>query len=568
MPVSLNPQSIGAKKGPKILTTTVNKKYRVERLRDDLDQKFIEADAENRAKLLDYPYIDLYGFPIDTVHLSMMTVEDVEKYKIGIFGVKDKLIYLATPELNYPGQEKILDNFVQSGYKYKIFICSSISLEKIIKNYDFIVPVPKVDDSIKISIDSLDNVDQSIANLRDIENLLTDNSASDIIETILTSALVNNASDIHFEPEKDVYNLRFRLDGVLQTLAGLPRELQKTIESRIKILSELKLNVDNVPQDGRFSFKVGEKDIDVRVSMLPSNYGYSIVMRLLGTGSVALEMDQLGFSGLAKNRVEEAIQKPQGMILTTGPTGSGKTTTLYTFLSELNDGQNKIITLEDPVEYKLPGVSQTQIDHAAGYTFGSGLRSILRQDPDIVMVGEIRDRETSDTAVQASLTGHQVLSTIHTNDAAGAIPRMMEMGVRGYLLADSLSVVIGQRLVRRLCTFCKKTDILDDVQRKLVISELQKISPKSGVKIPKNLHFCTSTGCDKCNGLGYKGRIGLYEVMVVTDSLRELISDSHPSIVQVRNIAMQDGMITMMQDGILKALDGVTDIREVQRNVV
>ena len=290
-------------------------------------------------------------------------------------------------------------------------------------------------------------------------------------------------------------------------------------------------------------------------------------MRLLGTGSVSLNLDSLGFTGLAQKRVMRAVNKPQGMILTTGPTGSGKTTTLYTFLTHLNTGNNKIITLEDPIEYKLTGISQTQIEAEEGYTFGGGLRSILRQDPDVVMVGEIRDAEVAEVAIQASLTGHQVLSTIHTNDAAGAIPRLMEMGVKGFLLADSLSAVIGQRLVRKISPDCKTEDYLDDEQKRIEIKELQSIPSNSGLELPHNLVFTTSKGCQKCGGLGYKGRIGVYEVLSVTPGLREILSNQFPSTVEVRKMASNEGMITMLQDGILKALNGVTDIKEVLRNV-
>jgi type II secretory ATPase GspE/PulE/Tfp pilus assembly ATPase PilB-like protein len=290
-------------------------------------------------------------------------------------------------------------------------------------------------------------------------------------------------------------------------------------------------------------------------------------MRLLGTGQVLLNLDALGFVGLAKKRVLAAVNKPQGMILTTGPTGSGKTTTLYTILKHLNDGQSKIITLEDPIEYKLSGLSQTQIDIPAGYTFASGLRSILRQDPDVVMVGEIRDEDTAEVAVQAALTGHQVLSTIHTNDAAGSIPRILELDIEGFLLADSLSAVIGQRLIRRICDYCKEPVSLTDEQKEVVNRELSKISDKAEVLIPEHIVFHHGKGCDKCNGLGYKGRVGAYEVLSVTDGLRELLSQEHISTVQVRQIAESEGMLTMLQDAILKAISGITTLEEIMENI-
>jgi type IV pilus assembly protein PilB len=429
------------------------------------------------------------------------------------------------------------------------------------------VEVQQISDEINLSDKSLEEAKDTELNLKALNKKLQSISMSSFLETLLVSALESRSSDIHFEPEKETYNIRFRIDGVLQTVAQLPVEMVKPIESRLKIVSGLKLNVDNIPQDGRFSFNAEAKEIDVRVSMLPSNYGYSVVMRLLGTGQGLLNLDALGFVGLAKKRVLAAVNKPQGMILTTGPTGSGKTTTLYTILKHLNDGQSKIITLEDPIEYKLSGLSQTQIDIPAGYTFASGLRSILRQDPDVVMVGEIRDEDTAEVAVQAALTGHQVLSTIHTNDAAGSIPRILELDIEGFLLADSLSAVIGQRLIRRICDYCKEPVSLTDEQKEVVNRELSKISDKAEVLIPEHIVFHHGKGCDKCNGLGYKGRVGAYEVLSVTDGLRELLSQEHISTVQVRQIAESEGMLTMLQDAILKAISGITTLEEIMENI-
>ncbi len=567
MAVLLDPKSYSTKTGLDISTITDNKRRHVSRVRKDLDKIYIEAETKARASYLKLPYIDLYGFPIDSTHLIKLSKDEVQRARIGVFAIRNKAILLATATLGYPGQVQIIDRFKEEGYEPKIYISSELSFQKLIDNYNYVVEVKTISDDIVISQTILDRASGELSSLNNLDNLLLEVSLSEIVETLLAVAINNKASDIHFEPEKVSYNVRLRLDGVLHTFAKLPNGNQHAIETRIKMISGLKLNVDNVPQDGRFSFKVHEADVDVRVSMLPSNYGYSIVMRLLGTGDVALELPALGFTGLSQKRVMAAINKPQGMILNTGPTGSGKTTTLYTFLKHLNDGENKVITLEDPVEYKLEGVSQTQIDAAAGYTFGSGLRSILRQDPDVVMVGEIRDKETAETAVQASLTGHLVLSTIHTNDAAGAIPRLMEMGVKGFLLADSLSAVIGQRLIRRLCPYCRQEAVLDEEQKAIVLRELQAIPESSKVEIPHQLKFFTSPGCAKCNGLGYKGRIGVYEVLTITTGLRNLLSEQFPSIMQVREMAMKEGMVTMLQDGILKALDGVTDIPELFRNV-
>jgi len=548
-------------------TVSQNKQFRSKRVKDDLDRVFEEHSTKLEAAGLKMPYIDLYGFPIDTAHLKTINKEDTIRCQIGVFSVSNKEIFIATPEPAHDGQKELLATLKSEGFKVKIYFCSRDSFDKLVRTFDQLVQTVEFHDDINVTTQTIADIKSKVADLTQMSELLQHTSMSNMIENILIGAIENKASDIHLEPEKDSYHLRLRLDGILYTFAELPKESQKTIESRIKLLSKTKLNVNNVPQDGRFSFKYEGRDIDVRVSMLPSNYGYSIVMRLLGTNNVKLLLDDLGFTGIAKERVEAAITKPQGLILTTGPTGSGKTTTLYTFLSTLNDSKTKIITLEDPIEYKLAGISQTQIDAETEYTFAAALRSILRQDPDILMVGEIRDAETAEIAVQASLTGHQVLSTIHTNDAAGAIPRLMELGVKGFLLADSLSVIIGQRLVRRLCPFCKYKEKPTEAQQTTILAEIAKLPPIFHDKMPKHLAFYKSKGCDKCNNMGYKGRIGVYEVMTITDGLRNLLANQFPSTLQVRNVATQEGMLTMFQDGMFKAMEGLTSIEELITNV-
>jgi len=333
--------------------------------------------------------------------------------------------------------------------------------------------------------------------------------------------------------------------------------------SRLKLLSGLKLNVTG-PQDGRFSVNLKEKNLDLRVSALPSAYGESIVMRILGIQDVGFELEELGLKGHALQAVYKELEKPNGMILTTGPTGSGKTTTLYAFLNYLNRSGVKIITLEDPEEYQVEGIIQTPMDKSSGMDFATGLRSILRQDPDIVMVGEIRDFETAETAAQAALTGHVVLSTLHTNDAAGAIPRLLDLGVKPVTIAPALTGLMAQRLLRRICVHCKESYQLnhEELQRvKLILSE---ISPKSGVKAPEILKFYHSRGCQKCHNLGYKGRIGVFEVFVVDDKVQELIY-KQASTPEIKKAATEQGMLTMQQDAILKALEGFTDLSEVWR---
>ena len=383
--------------------------------------------------------------------------------------------------------------------------------------------------------------------------------------TILVSvALKTGSSDIHVEAEEADIKARLRIDGILHDIATLPSELWKQIAARVKLLSGLKLNIVDRPQDGRFTIFYKKDKVEVRVSTLPTGYGESVVMRLLRSTATGLSFEDLGLSPYTYKLLKAEIDKPNGMIITTGPTGSGKTTTLYAILNYLNSPEIKIITLEDPIEYKLAGVNQSQIDASKGYTFAGGLRSILRQDPDIIMVGEIRDLETADTAINAALTGHLVLSTIHTNSAAGAVPRFLAMGVKEFLLAPSLNAIIGQRLVRRLCQACKKEAVLDASAREKAEKILHAISPLANMSVDSlNLKFWTAGGCEACHGLAYKGRIGIYEVMVMSPEIEQLILSKSSSEYQIQDIAIKNGMLTMVQDGLLRALEGVTSVEEV-----
>ncbi len=360
---------------------------------------------------------------------------------------------------------------------------------------------------------------------------------------------------------------RFRIDGLLRDAASLPRETWKQIISRLKLLAGVKINVEDVPQDGRITIYLTQEKIDIRVSFLPTAFGESVVMRLLRPKAIALEFDNLGIRGRALEQLQEQIEKPNGMIITTGPTGSGKTTTLYAVLKKLNSPEVKIITLEDPVEYKLEGINQSQIDHGKKYDFSSGLRSILRQDPDVVMVGEIRDLETADIAIQAALTGHLVVSTIHTNSAAGSIPRFLSMGVKPFLLSPALNAVIGQRLVRRLCKECKIPLELSLSQRKQVTAILKSISPAANTKVDLDkLTFFgpgKKEGCSVCGGFGYKGRVGIYEIFTITPTIESMILKGTSTESEIGDQAAKEGMITMAQDGLLKALDGLTSAEEV-----
>jgi len=392
-----------------------------------------------------------------------------------------------------------------------------------------------------------------------------------IVDTLLKHAILQKASDIHIEPTEKEVIVRYRIDGILHDAMTLPKTAAAGIVARIKVLSNLKLDEHRLPQDGRFKIETEDYKYSVRVSVLPVFNGEKIVMRLLPESTKALTLEGLGFRGEALERVQENLRKPVGMILVTGPTGSGKTTTLYTMMEILNTPSVNISTIEDPIEYQMPRINQTQVNPKIGLTFANGLRALVRQDPDIIMVGEIRDTETARLAVNAALTGHLVLSTLHTNDAAGAIPRLIDMGVEPFLIASTLQVIIGQRLVRRLCQEKERYKLAQaeikeikkycDLDRILKILKEEKIvKPKAKVK---DIEFCRpkeTKGCPE----GYSGRIGIYEVLAVTETVKDLIVKRIPS-EKISIQTKKEGMRTMVEDGFIKAAQGITSIEEVLR---
>jgi type II secretory ATPase GspE/PulE/Tfp pilus assembly ATPase PilB-like protein len=356
-----------------------------------------------------------------------------------------------------------------------------------------------------------------------------------------------------------------RIDGVLAEIGSLPRLTFKKLISRFKIISHLKLNVTNLPQDGSFGLTLNGEIVDFRISILPSVHHEGAVIRILRQNH-SVNIDSLGLVGRARQNLEEVLHKTNGLILSTGPTGSGKTTTLYAILKKINRPGVKAITIEDPVEYKMDNVSQTSIDKAAGLTFASALKAMLRQDPDVVMVGEIRDHETAETAIQAALTGHVVLSTLHTNDAPSTIARLVDLDIKPFLIVGAINIIMAQRLVRKLCQQCRQEFVPDAELMQRAVSLLETIPASSGISLPSDKKFYTSKGCAACANLGYKGRIGIYEVLSMTPALETLIL-REASISALRQQAVSDGMLTMAQDGVLKALDGTTDIYEVFRVV-
>ena len=399
-------------------------------------------------------------------------------------------------------------------------------------------------------------------NIRKVNELIREAPIAKIVTTVLEFAIKSRASDVHIEPLEERTRVRYRIDGILHEKLVLPKKIHDSLISRIKILSDMKIDEKRIPQDGRFNFQTDTEEVDLRVSSLPTVHGEKIVMRLLKKTGGVPTLAELGLRGRALKNLEEAVLRPHGIILVTGPTGSGKTTTLYSVLSRINTVKVNVVTLEDPVEYQIAGVNQVQINPAAGLTFASGLRSFLRQDPNVIMVGEVRDEETAELAVQASLTGHLVFSTLHTNSAAGALPRLLDMQAEPYLLASTITAIVGQRVARNACTVCKKAyqpapAVVEDMKQ-----VLGKLWPPADPGKPVQLF--KGEGCDKCGGTGYQGRLGIFEVLPVTEKIGRLILEHAPAS-EIENQAVDEGMVTMKQDGYMKVLEGLTTIEEVLR---
>jgi type IV pilus assembly protein PilB len=398
------------------------------------------------------------------------------------------------------------------------------------------------------------------------EALLRDAPVAKIVEVILRNAIEGSASDIHIEPLEESVRVRYRLDGILHNSLDLPKKIGPAVVSRIKILSNLKIDEKRKPQDGRFRIIENGKQIDLRVSSLPVSLGEKVVMRVLDKEKGLIDLENQGVVGRNYRIITESIAEPYGMILITGPTGSGKSTTLYSILKKMNKEGVNIVTLEDPVEYAIEGINQSQVKPEIGYTFAAGLRSILRQDPDIIMVGEIRDKETAELAVHAALTGHVVLSTLHTNDSVGAIPRLIDMGVEAFLLGSSLRAIVAQRLVRRICQFCKEEFKLSEAAQGAIGRSLAGISEeeKKSLNVPAEIKAYRGKGCPKCGGTGTKGRIGIFEVLYVGDDVVSLLGDRVEE-EDLRRVAKKQGMLTMKQDGVVKVLQGMTTLEEIER---
>ncbi|KKQ83523.1 MAG: hypothetical protein UT07_C0003G0023 [Parcubacteria group bacterium GW2011_GWB1_38_8] len=520
------------------------------------------------------PYLDLSTHPINIDALRIIKEAEAREADLAVFNVTDKKIEVAVLSPDKEKTAQAIEDLKHRGYIPEIFMVSHQSLNKVWERYkDLSYSFQTKSGALDISNEEIMEVTKKVTSLSDvkkmIEGVLSLKRAyriSKILEIILAGAIALKASDIHLEPEDKDLRLRYRLDGVLTDILHFDSETFELLLSRIKLVSELKLNIREKAQDGRFSIKLTDSEIEVRTSLLPGPYGESVVMRVLSPDTIAVALENLGIHPRLLKILEGEIRKPNGLILTTGPTGSGKTTTLYAFLKKIYTPDIKVVTIENPIEYHLEGIVQTQAEAEKGYTFAEGLRSALRQDPDVIMVGEIRDNETASVAVNAALTGHLVLSTLHTNNAAGSFPRLLDLGVNPKVISSAINISIAQRLVRKLCQTCKKEVALDGAHKELIEKVVKGIVDPVYMEGIQTKNSWTSVGCPECNNLGFKGRIGIFEAILVDNNIEKVVINN-PSERDIREAARVQKLLTLVEDGIIKVLSGITTIEELDRVV-
>lgn len=519
-----------------------------------LDHRLVPLEKvfEAKAQMMRVPFVTLAGRAISTEVLNHVPEAVARRYRLIPFDQKDGQLDVAMVD---PLDLQVIQ-FIEkkSGMSIKPFLGLSDDIIKTINaQYS-----QNLTTDVTSALKEVGALQQAVAPVEEKAEIIKEAPVANIITQLLEYAVKSRASDIHVEPSEDQTRVRYRIDGILHEKVILPRGIHDALVSRIKIMSSLKIDEKRLPQDGRFSYTSGGKTFDLRVSIIPTIYGEKVVMRLLPKTSVAPTLQELGLRGIALKNLEYQITRPHGIILICGPTGSGKTTTLYSILTKLSTTAVNILTIEDPVEYQILGTNQVQVNPQIGLTFASALRSFLRQDPNIMLVGEIRDSETADLAIQAALTGHEVFSTLHTNTASGALPRLLDMGMEPFLLASAINVTVAQRILRKLCTHCRvqysPPPEINDHFAKVLGPLLPKSPPR----------FFKAKGCAECGNLGYQGRMGIYEVLTVSESIMRLVLE-RASSSNIEKQAVLEGMITMLQDGFLKVLEGITTVEEVLR---
>lgn len=532
-----------------------------------LNLKLLDEEKLARAKAIFFhlPYIDLRSQSLSKDALAVIAKETMENYRFVPFAKDQDLLKVALTNPTDLAALEALEFFAQKNkYRVELYLASRVSYEDVLRRTHNISS--EVTEALHV-MEEKEKQDKPAKEqvTRDIKKIGQEAPITRIVDVILSHAIVARASDIHVEPQENDLRIRYRIDGILHSSLIMPKVVHPAIVSRIKILSNLKIDEQRLPQDGRFHMDIDKHSIDFRVSTLPTVTGEKVVMRILDKSGGAPTLEDLGLLGMKLERLRENIVKAHGMLLITGPTGSGKSTTLYAVLNILNKIGVNIVTLEDPVEYFIDGVNQSQINPDIGLTFASGLRSILRQDPNIIMVGEIRDKETAELGVHSALTGHLVFSTLHTNDAIGAIPRLLDMGIEAFLVTASLNVVMGQRLVRKICRECKHEIVVSAEIQKMFKEELQDIPKAEGKEVDlSKIKMYAGKGCKVCADTGYQGRIAIFEVLPISEAIKNLILE-RAAVAKLKAQAVAEGMISMKQDGYIKVLRGATTLEEVIR---
>ncbi len=513
--------------------------------------------TEAKAKLLGIPFIDLESTSFSPQALALVPRAVAERFLVVPFMYDDKTKVLSIAMSNPVDLDALSFVRQKTGLTVKSFAAGPTDVARAINQQYRQEIVGQVGEAIKETeeYNKIKTVDS-----KDIALIIKSAPVAKIVSTILEYAVTSRASDVHIEPQEDRVRVRYRIDGILYDRLSLPKSVQESVLSRIKILSEMKIDEHRTPQDGRFNFRVEDKEVDLRISVLPTVFGEKIVMRLLRKSGGVPSLQELGLTGVSLKNLETAMLKPHGIVTVVGPTGSGKTTTLYSVLNKLNTTRVNIMTLEDPVEYQMPGINQVQINPAVGLTFATGLRSFLRQDPNIILVGEIRDQETTELAIQAALTGHLVFSTLHTSNAAGALPRLVDLKAERFLLASTMTAILGQRIVRKICSHCK----VSYAPLPQIVTEMKSVLGNLFPAQNGELKLYKGKGCEDCGNSGYLGRIGIFETLPVSDKISALVL-SNPDSSTIEKEAISEGMITMKQDGYIKVLQGITTVEEVLR---
>ncbi len=528
-----------------------------------------ESLAKQLAPHYGLPYINLVGITINPQALLLIDEDTAKAAHVAAFEKQNKKLTIAIQNPNLEAAKELLAE-LRKEWNVSLMLCSTNSLEHAWQRYEDqknSKPVQKgildIDlDQIAILMEKISTKEHVAEQIIKLRTLNSAKRISETLELVFAGALGLGASDIHIEPEETGIRLRYRLDGVLEDVIDLERIIYERMLSRLKILAGMRINIRDEAQDGRFSFTINERDIDVRASVIPGASGESMVMRLLDPDVASFQFESLGLNEALKRVMEIELQKPNGLIVTTGPTGSGKTTALYAYLQKVHTTDRKIITIEDPVEYKIENIVQTQVSD--DYTFASGLRAILRQDPDVIMVGEIRDREVAETAIHAAQTGHLVFSTLHTNSAVGAFPRLIDLGIDSRVMGTAINILLGQRLVRTLCEYCKKDRLTTDAEE-AIITRILSNHPQAPKLMPPYTIY-DAVGCDACNHTGFKGRQGVFEAVRMDEAVEEaLLRDPREHIIE--EAARAQAIPTMAEDGIVKVLEGSTSLTELERVV-